>query len=221
VLSNRSVFNQREEEWLNVFSAHDLSRLQKRIVVAGIGGKELSPNDIYRAMNTEDRDTYDLEVTGLRKSGVLTEIRSSSAAQQMARSRRVAKGAIPRFHITHAAVRHSPTQVVRPGRELFPEETGVYVGNLDLSTTNHELEPIFQRFGKVRKIYLGRDKRLGSNSAYAVVWLGTAEEVGKAVDGLYGLMIKGRAIQVQRFRARRSDSDGYQGSRAAPRTNWN
>jgi ATP-dependent DNA helicase RecG len=85
VLSSKSIFNQREEDWLSLFQAHELSRLQKRIVVAGIDSKELSPQDIYRAMNTTDRDTYDFEVTGLRNSGILEEIRSGSAAQQLAR----------------------------------------------------------------------------------------------------------------------------------------
>lgn len=203
VLSNRSVFNQREEEWLNEFSTHGLSRLQKRIVVAGIGGKELSPNDIYRAMNSEDRDTYDLEVTGLRKSGVLIEIRSSSAAQQMAKSKRVKKGAIPRFRVTHSETQDSSPPVIRQVRELFPEETGVYVGNLELSTTREELETIFQRFGKVRRISIPLKPRHGSDTTYAIVWLGTAEEAGRAVDGLYGLTIKSRTVQVQRFRARR------------------
>ena len=103
VFSNRSVFNQREEEWLHLFNSYELSRLQKRIVVAGMDGKELSPNDIYAAMNTEDRDTYDLEVTGLRKSEILTEIRSTAAAQQMSRSRRIPKSKIPRFRVQHPA----------------------------------------------------------------------------------------------------------------------
>jgi ATP-dependent DNA helicase RecG len=205
VLSNRSVFSQREEEWLNLFLTHDLSRLQKRIVVAGMDGKELSSNDIYRAMNTEDRDTYDLEVTGLRTSGILEEIRSPSTAQQIARSKRIPKGSIPRFRVTHEVSKQLSEHIHRvpePTRELFPEEAGIFVGNLDASTSQEDLIAVFQRFGRVRKINIGRDKRPGADNVYAIVWLGSAEEAGKAIDALYGLILKGRAIYVQRFRAR-------------------
>lgn len=209
VLSNRSVFSQREEEWLNVYSAQSLSRLQKRIVVAGIGAKELSPNDIYRAMNTEDRDTYDLEVTGLRKSGILVEIRSNSAAQQMARSKRVSKGEVPRYRVSQASTADSAAPAIEPPpRELFPEDTGAFVGNLDRTTTREELEAMFRRFGKVRKIVFGRSRSDGADAPYAVVWLENTDEVGKAVDGLYGLTLKGRAINVQRFRARKRPPNG-------------
>jgi ATP-dependent DNA helicase RecG len=206
VLSNRSVFNQREEEWLSLFHSHGLSRLQKRIVVAGMDGKELSQNDIYRAMNTEDRDTYDLEVTGLRKSNVLTEIRSSAAAQQMSKNRRIPKSRIPRFCVSQPMSKkpeQPPTFVADPGRELYPEDTGVFVSNLDPSTTEDELRTILQRFGKVRKVITNRDKRPGMASNYAILWLESADEANNALDALYGFKLKGRELQVQRFRAKR------------------
>ncbi|MEK7993872.1 MAG: ATP-binding protein [Planctomycetota bacterium] len=211
VLSNRSVFNQREEEWLSLFQSYGLSRLQKRIVVAGIDGKELSPDDIYRAMNTEDRDTYDVEVTGLRKSDILAEIRSSPAAQQMSRSRLIPKSKVARFRVCHPAstkpesqdkVRRTSGPLAGPRRELFPEETGLFVGNVDPSTTEAELRAVFQRFGNVRKVIMNWDKRPGIPSKYAVLWLESADEVNRALDILYGFRLGGRELQLQRFRAR-------------------
>ena len=152
-----------------------------------------SPDDIYRAMNTEDRDTYDFEVTGLRKSGILDEIRSSPAAQQMARSRRVPKPKVPRFKVRNpASVRPDGQSVVQPAtllaegpsRELYPEETGVFIGNLDPSVTEAELRAIFSRFGQVRKVIMNWDKRPGVASKYAVLWLGSADEATAAIDAL-------------------------------------
>lgn len=212
VLSNRSVFNQREEEWLSLFHSLGLWRLQKRIVVAGMDGKELSPNDIYRAMNTEDRDTYDLEVTGLRKSGILSDIRSSTATQQMSRNKHIPKSKIARFRMSQPAstkpgpqeiVRPTSATVVGPKRELYPEETGVFIGNLDPSTTEEELRAVLQRFGRVRKVIANWDKRPGVASKYAVLWLESADEASKALDALYGFKLKDRELQVQRFRAKR------------------
>jgi ATP-dependent DNA helicase RecG len=212
VLSNRSVFNQREEEWLGLFHSYGLSRLQKRIVVAGMDSKELSPDDIYRAMNTEDRDTYDLEVTRLRKSSILTEIRSSTAAQQMSRNRHIPKSRIPRFRVhqpvsTMAEVGQTvgrvPAPLTGPRRELYPEETGVFIGNLDPSTTEEELRAVLQRFGRVRKVIMGWDKRPGLPTRYAVLFLESVEQANAAIDALYGFTLNQREMQVLRFRARR------------------
>ena len=209
VLSNKSLFNQKEEGWLSLFHAAKLSRLQKRIVVAGIDGKELSPEGIYRAMNTTDRDTYDLEVTGLRKSGILQEIRSSGAAQQMARSKRIEKGKIPRFRISSQTAKAGSAQsdtalkassLIR--RELYPEETGVFVGNLGNEPTELDLRGVFQRFGTVRKIITGFDKRPGSAGRYAVIWLESAEAASKAIDALYGFRLNNRELVLNRFRAK-------------------
>jgi ATP-dependent DNA helicase RecG len=135
VLSNRSVFSQREEDWLSMFHSSGLSRLQKRIVVAGMDGKELSPDNIFRAMNAEDRDTYDFEITGLRKSGVLDEIRSSPAAQQLAKNRRIAKSKIARFKVRNpawvkpaevAALASDTRSIPVPSRASFIPKSAVF-----------------------------------------------------------------------------------------------
>jgi ATP-dependent DNA helicase RecG len=210
ILSNRSVFGPREEEWLSLFQPHSLSRLQKRIVVAGMDGKELSPEDIYRAMNTEDRDTYDLEVTGLRKFGILQAIRSSAAAQQMSKNRRVPKSKVPRFKVCQPVAPKAEVSsglltraIVEPRGELYPEETGVFVGNLEPSTIEEELRSIFRRFGNVRKVISNWDKRPGVPSKNAVLWLDSADGARAAVETLYGFKLRGRDLQVQPFRAKR------------------
>jgi ATP-dependent DNA helicase RecG len=62
-----------------------------------MGGRELSPHDIYRAMNTQDRDTYDKEVTYLRNTGILVETRTPTQAYQKAKQTGNPKRTIPRF----------------------------------------------------------------------------------------------------------------------------
>ena len=61
--------------------------------------KELSPADIYAAMNTTNRDDYDREVTSLRKSGVLAQIRSQADAQNIAYKNKIEKRRVPRFKV--------------------------------------------------------------------------------------------------------------------------
>src|SRR5664280_71300 len=200
---------------LGIFQSYGLSRLQKRIVVAGIDGKELSPDAIYRAMNTTDRDTYDFEVTGLRKSGILEEIRSGTSAQQIARQRHVDKGTIARFRVcqpSSPSAQHqqleSRSVTTLAGRELFPEETGIFVGDLPPGISESDLRPVFQRFGKVRKVILRRNTKPDNGRYYAVVWLESLAEVDRALDGLYGFKLNNTELFISRFRAKPTASGG-------------
>src|SRR5438132_770389 len=82
-----------------MFKELNLTPLQKRIVVAGMDDRQLSPDEIYKAMNTDDRDTYDREVTALRHHRVLLEIRTNQAATAYARLQKIKKRYVPRFKV--------------------------------------------------------------------------------------------------------------------------
>ena len=97
-LENKSSFSAQQQQWLHMFERFNVSPLQKRILIIGMGDREISPSEIYRAIG-KDRDTYDKEVTGLRKRDLLVEIRTSSAAKQMADSKGVPKNSISRFRV--------------------------------------------------------------------------------------------------------------------------
>jgi len=103
-LGNKSAFSSQQEQWLLMFQQFTLTPLQKRILVTGIGGHEISPDDIYAAMGTNDRDTYDREVTSLRIQGLLEQTKSSITATKLARSKRVGKGKVARFRVTIPSV---------------------------------------------------------------------------------------------------------------------
>jgi ATP-dependent DNA helicase RecG len=96
-LYHRSVFSPPQMTWLEMFRDLGLSTLEQRVVVAGMAGRELSPRDTYRAMHTDDRDTYDRVVTALRTKGALHETRTNPQATALARQTRKAKTEIGRF----------------------------------------------------------------------------------------------------------------------------
>ena len=81
-LPNKSIFSSQEEEWLLMFQQFALSPLQKRIIVLGMNDAEISPKDIYKAMNSDNRNTYDKEVTGLRKKNVTVHPSKTGAADR-------------------------------------------------------------------------------------------------------------------------------------------
>ena len=98
-LFNKSDFAPIQEEFLRLFSDFELSPIQKRILVAGMNDKELSPTDIYSAMNTNDRDTYDKEVTYLRKLNLLKQIRTNPQASMLSKKNGISKQKIGRFKV--------------------------------------------------------------------------------------------------------------------------
>jgi ATP-dependent DNA helicase RecG len=98
-LFNKSDFTPIQQEYLKIFDAFPLTPPQKRIIAAGMDNEELSPFDIYKALNTKDRDTYDREVTFLRKANLLTQIRTNAEAKALALKLRKDKQKIPRFKV--------------------------------------------------------------------------------------------------------------------------
>lgn len=98
-LPHKSVYTEQQLQWLKLFESFDLTRFQKKIVAMGISEREISPRDIYKAMNTDDRNTYDREVTGLRAAGILIEIRTNPAAAAYAKRHKISKQKVPRFKI--------------------------------------------------------------------------------------------------------------------------
>jgi len=98
-LFNKSDFTPLQQEFLKLFNNFKLSSPQKRILVTGMDNNELSPFDIYSAINSRDRNTYDKEVTSLRNNGLLIQIRTNIQAKNIAFKLRKDKEKIPRFKV--------------------------------------------------------------------------------------------------------------------------
>ncbi|MCB1158030.1 MAG: putative DNA binding domain-containing protein [Leptospiraceae bacterium] len=98
-LFNKSVYTPKQEQFINLFSAYPLSHNQKQVILLGMEGKAIAPHDIYLAMNTADRDTYDKEVSGLRKMKLLQEIRTNAQASIYAKKNQISKQKVHRFKV--------------------------------------------------------------------------------------------------------------------------
>ncbi|MEQ1744431.1 MAG: ATP-binding protein [Saprospiraceae bacterium] len=98
-LFNQAIYSNKQQEFLNMFAKFNLTNNQKKIVLLGIEGANVAPDDIYKAMNSRDRDTYDREVTGLRNLGILNQFRSNANATIFAKKNRIHKSKVERFQI--------------------------------------------------------------------------------------------------------------------------
>jgi ATP-dependent DNA helicase RecG len=110
-LPHKSVFSPQQEEWLKLFLVHKLSGLQKRVVVLGMGGREISRQDIVKSLSTKDRDVYDLTVTPLRHQGILAQVRTAAAAASMAQRKGINRDAIGRWKVVAPSSMREPLTI--------------------------------------------------------------------------------------------------------------
>lgn len=188
-LNNKSVFTDQQEQWLAVFKQFNLTTLQKKIVVCGINDSELSQQDIYAAMNTEDRNAYDREVTGLRNSGILREIRSNAAANIYAKNKGIDKSAVPRFKV------EIPKKVSTAESNLC-----VYIKNLPYAVRKDEVRRHFETCGKVQEVRLAEPKhRVRKEFKFGFVYFYEPEAVQRAIKDLDQTQVGGRTISVRKY----------------------
>jgi ATP-dependent DNA helicase RecG len=154
-LENKSSFSAQQEQWLLMFQQFNISPLQKRILLVGMGDREISPADIYKAIG-KDRDTYDKEVTGLRNAGLLVEIRTSAAAKQYADSRKVLKNTIARFRVQIPGVNVSGVSALAPANRNSSRK-----GNFVRAT-----RPVFSGFtgGRLSSVTAGKGTAKNNDS---------------------------------------------------------
>jgi cold-inducible RNA-binding protein len=91
--------------------------------------------------------------------------------------------------------------------------TKLFVGNLSFNTTENDLQDAFAAFGTVSEANLMTDRETGRARGFGFVTMSTPEEAQKAIEGLNGKSIDGRALTVNLARPREERSGGGGGGR--------
>jgi len=84
----------------------------------------------------------------------------------------------------------------------------LFVGNLSFNTTENDLHDAFAAFGTVTEANLMTDRMSGRPRGFAFVTMSTPEEAQKAIDGLNGKDLGGRALTVNVARPPQERSGG-------------
>ena len=84
----------------------------------------------------------------------------------------------------------------------------LFVGNLSFNTTENDLQDAFAAFGTVTEANLMMDRMSGRPRGFGFVTMSTAEEAQKAIEGLNGKDVDGRALTVNVARPREERSGG-------------
>jgi cold-inducible RNA-binding protein len=89
----------------------------------------------------------------------------------------------------------------------------LFVGNLSFNTTENDLQNAFAAFGTVTEANLMMDRTTNRPRGFAFVTMSSAEEAQKAIDGLNGKELDGRALTVNVAKPREERTGGSGGRR--------
>jgi cold-inducible RNA-binding protein len=89
----------------------------------------------------------------------------------------------------------------------------LFVGNLSFNITENDLQDAFAAFGTVTEANLMMDRSTNRPRGFGFVTMSSAEEAQKAIDGLNGKDLDGRALTVNIARPREERSGGGGGGR--------
>lgn len=84
----------------------------------------------------------------------------------------------------------------------------LFVGNLSFSVTQNELNDMFAEYGTVTDSVLMMDRMTNRPRGFGFVTMSSAEEAQKAIDGLNGKDMGGRALTVNVAKPREENSGG-------------
>ena len=92
--------------------------------------------------------------------------------------------------------------------------TKLFVGNLSFNTTENALYDTFTAFGTVAEAKLIMDRMTNRPRGFAFVTMNSSAEAQKAIDGLNGKDVEGRAmtVSIARPREERPPEGGRGGS---------
>jgi RNA recognition motif-containing protein len=89
----------------------------------------------------------------------------------------------------------------------------LFVGNLSFNTTENDLQDAFAAFGSVTETNLMMDRMTNRPRGFAFVTMSSAEEAQKAIEGMNGKDMDGRALTVNVARPREERPAGGGGGR--------
>ena len=87
----------------------------------------------------------------------------------------------------------------------------LYVGNLPFSTTQDELQGIFERFGSVASAAVIMDRETGRSRGFGFIEMDEASAADEAIRELDGSDFGGRSLRVNEANDRRGGGGGVGG----------
>ena len=84
----------------------------------------------------------------------------------------------------------------------------IFVGNLSFRTDENGLRSVFEPFGEVLKVNMVTDRETGRARGFAFVEMANEDEADRAITGLGGKELDGRALTVNEARPKSDRNSG-------------
>ena len=84
----------------------------------------------------------------------------------------------------------------------------LFVGNMSFQTTEADLRALFEPFGPIARIHVVNDRETGQPRGFAFVEMANDDDAAKAMTGLNGKEVSGRALRVNEATAKPERGSG-------------
>jgi cold-inducible RNA-binding protein len=84
----------------------------------------------------------------------------------------------------------------------------IFVGNLAFGATEDSVRALFERYGTVDRVNIITDRETGRSRGFAFVEMGDNGQADRAIEGLNGYQLDGRALNVNEARPKSEGGGG-------------
>lgn len=212
-LRHQTIYTDKQKLWLDQFAKFDLDREQKAIVVLGIDGVLIAPQDIWDSLGIVDTEHYRQLLGSLQEMGILHSEIPKEEAQRKARQRRISVRKIPRFKIAQPSKIPSPkspkaaSMRSASAREDIVDDSPnpqakIFIGNISYESENAEIHDFLAQFGELENLEVPRDRTTGRCKGYAFVEYQATTPVDELIKAIDGKHFGTRAIIARRALSR-------------------
>jgi RNA recognition motif-containing protein len=89
----------------------------------------------------------------------------------------------------------------------------IFVGNLNYAATESSIRSLFETYGAVERVNIVTDRDTGQARGFAFVEMSSNSDADRAISGLNGMEVDGRALNVNEARPKPERSFGGGGPR--------
>jgi RNA recognition motif-containing protein len=84
----------------------------------------------------------------------------------------------------------------------------LYVGNLSFNANADSIRAAFSQYGEITDIHIVADRQTGQSRGFCFVTMGSADAAAKAIAGMNGTLLDGRALKVNEAEERQGGGGG-------------
>jgi ATP-dependent DNA helicase RecG len=205
ILRHSTIYNQQQILWLQQFENFNLDREQKAIVVLGIGGALISPQDIIDTLGIVDIEHYRQLIQSLKDLGILTSQITKSEASRQSRNKKISVRQIPRFRIgVPSTLKISENSLIS---QSLKEVAGnalktrhqyrLWIGNLPYKLNKNTFFTFLSKYGEILDLFIPMSF-FGESKGYAFVEFDSSYEVDDLIHKLHGEIYEERKLQVKK-----------------------